>query len=61
MMETRWDDIYNSPFQDYEKIKSWQLERISFIVDYAYENIPLYKKKYDEIGFKKGDIKSLLL
>lgn len=58
MMETRWDDIYNSPFQDYEKIKSWQLERISFIVDYAYENIPLYKKKYDEIGFKKGDIKS---
>ena len=22
--------------------------------DYAYENIPLYRKKYDAIGFKKG-------
>ncbi len=28
------------------------------MVDYAFENIPLYKKKYSEVGFKSGDIRS---
>ena len=40
------------------KIQEWQLKRISEIVDYAYENIPLYHKKYSEIGYRKGMIKT---
>lgn len=58
IMAKDWNEIRNFPYQSYKKIKDWQLKRISCIVDYAYENIPLYRKKYDAIGFKKGDIKS---
>ena len=57
-MEEEWTSIRNFPYQSYKKIREWQLKRISYLVDYAYENIPLYRKKYDEIGFKKGDIKT---
>lgn len=41
-----------------DEIRRWQLKRISYIVDYAFENIPLYRKKYSEIGYKKGSIKT---
>lgn len=58
MMDNEWESIRNFPYQSYEKIRDYQLKRISYIVDYAYENIPLYRKKYDAIGFKKGDIKT---
>ena len=57
-MEEEWTNIRNFPYQSYKKIREWQLKRISYLVDYAYENIPLYRKKYDEEGFKKGDIKT---
>lgn len=39
-----------------DEIKKWQLKRISYLVDYAFENIPLYRKKYSEIGYVKGSI-----
>ena len=58
LMKNEWNNIRNFPYQSYKKIRDWQLKRISYIVDYAYENIPLYRKKYDAIGFKKGDIKT---
>ena len=47
----------NFPYNSYDDIQKWQLKRISEIVDYAYENIPLYHKKYSKIGYKKGMIK----
>ena len=58
IMKKDWDKIRNFPYQDYEDIKDWQLKRISYLVDYAYENIPLYRRKYGEIGYKKGSIKT---
>lgn len=45
----------NQPLED---IKEWQLKRLSYLVDYAYENIPLYRKKYSEVGFIPGSIKT---
>ncbi|MBQ2701764.1 MAG: phenylacetate--CoA ligase [Clostridia bacterium] len=36
-----------------------QLKRLQEIVAYAYENVPFYKKKYDEAGVKPSDIKTL--
>lgn len=44
--------------QTLEDIKKWQLDRISWLVDYAFENIPLYRKKYSEVGYVKGSIKT---
>ena len=42
-----------------EKLQKLQLKRLKAIVKYAYENVPLYKKKYDEAGVKPSDIKTL--
>lgn len=58
MMQEKWEDIRNFPYKSYRSIRKWQLERISYLVDYAYENIPLYRKKYDAVGYKKGSIKT---
>lgn len=44
--------------QPLEKIKDWQLKRLSYLVDYAFENIPLYRKKYSEVGYVPGSIKT---
>ena len=41
------------------EMRALQLQRLQEIVKYAYENVPLYKKKYDEAGVKPSDIKTL--
>ena len=58
IMKKEFPRIKNFPYKKHEEIKEYQLKRISEIVDYAYENIPLYHKKYSKIGYKKGMIKS---
>lgn len=40
-----------------ERIEEWQLEQIKRIVEYAYENVPFYKRLYSAIGFLPGDLK----
>ena len=42
-----------------DEIKKIQLERLKDCVFRVYENVPLYKKKFDETGFKPDDIKTL--
>jgi phenylacetate-CoA ligase len=39
--------------------KKLQLEKLQAIVKYAYENVPYYKKRLDEIPLKPEDIKTL--
>ena len=58
IMQKDFEKIKSFPYSKYEDIQSWQLKRISEIVDYAYENIPLYHKKYSQSGYKKGMIKT---
>lgn len=36
-----------------------QLKRLKEVVKKAYDNVPYYKKKFDEAGIKPGDIKTL--
>ena len=36
-----------------------QLKRLKSIVRYAYNNVPFYKKKYDDVGVKPSDIRTL--
>lgn len=52
------ETLNNFLHQPLEEIQDWQLKRISYLVDYAFENIPLYRKKYSEIGYVKGSIKT---
>ena len=41
------------------KIREMQLERLKRIVRYAYENVPMYKERFDKIGLKPEHIKTL--
>ena len=42
-----------------EELKKIQSERLVATVKRCYENVPFYKKKFDEIGLKPEDIKSI--
>ena len=42
--------------KNYEMLQS---ERLRRLVSYAYENVEMYRKKYDGAGVKPGDIKSI--
>ncbi len=40
-------------------IEAMQLERLKWSVNLCYNNVPMYKKRFDEIGFKPEMLKSL--
>ncbi len=44
---------------DRETLREIQSERLRNIVKSCYENVPLYKRRFDEIGLKPEDIKSI--
>lgn len=41
------------------QITELQTERLKFIVGYAYDNVPFYKRKFDAVGLKPHHIQSL--
>jgi phenylacetate-CoA ligase len=53
--------IWNEKFEcmDPEKKEKLQLKRLQKTVKIAYENIPFYKKRFDELGIKPEDIQEL--
>ena len=42
-----------------EELLELQLMRLQAQVDRVYATVPFYKKKFDELGIKPGDIKTL--
>lgn len=42
-----------------KELEALQLERLKYIVDKVYRNVPLYKEKFDKIGIKPKHIKKL--
>ncbi|MEJ5186319.1 MAG: phenylacetate--CoA ligase [Candidatus Geothermincolales bacterium] len=44
---------------DREKLQELQLERLRNTVDRLYRQVPFYRKRLDEIGYRPGDIRSL--
>ena len=42
-----------------EEIKELQLQRLQAVVKRAYENVPYYKKRFDELNIKPEDIETL--
>lgn len=53
--------IYDEKIEtmDRSSMRALQLERLKEMVKYAYDNVPFYKKKYDEAGVKPSDIQTL--
>lgn len=58
LVESSLNNICSFLHKDPNIIKEYQLRQIQKLVDYAYLNIPLYKKKYDKVGYKLGSIKT---
>jgi phenylacetate-CoA ligase len=44
---------------DRERLEQLQLERLRNTVDRLYQQVPFYRRKLDEVGYRPGDIKSL--
>ena len=42
-----------------DEISALQLERLKWSLGHAYENVPHYKKAFDEVGVHPGDLKQL--
>ena len=42
-----------------EELEALQLERLKWTVRYAYENVPMYREKFDEHGVKPDDLQTL--
>ncbi|SHI65877.1 phenylacetate-CoA ligase [Desulfatibacillum alkenivorans DSM 16219] len=53
--------IFNMEFETLprEAIEAIQLRRLKAVVERAYNNVPFYRKKYDEAGIKPADIQKL--
>ncbi len=53
--------IFNKEMEcmDRDEMTALQTQRLTNIVRYAYENVPFYKNKFDEIGLLPEDIKEL--
>jgi len=42
-----------------DEIQALQLERLKWSLKHAYDNVPMYKKRFDEAGIHPDDLKSL--
>jgi phenylacetate-CoA ligase len=52
------ESIINFPRQVREDIQKYQIDQLGKLVDHAFKNIPLCRKKFKNVGFELGDIKS---
>lgn len=52
----RWE---RSQWWEPERIQRWQDDRLSRIVDYAYENIPFYRKRFREHSVRPEDVEGV--
>jgi phenylacetate-CoA ligase len=53
--------IYNASAEcmDRKALERLQMERLQQTVKHVYENVPLYKERFDAKGITPGDIKTL--
>ncbi|NEN04278.1 phenylacetate--CoA ligase [Diaminobutyricibacter tongyongensis] len=54
-----WDELDPEERLSRDELQALQLERLRWTVRHAYENVPLYTRKFDEAGVRPGDIRSL--
>lgn len=52
-------DLNQSQWWRYDKLSEFQNKRLRKIVRYAYENIPAYRRKFEQCGVIPGDIRSI--
>lgn len=59
-MSDKRPEIGSEPeLHDPERLAELQLERLRWTVHHAYENVPLYRRKFDEHGVHPDDVRAL--
>ncbi|WP_417561976.1 phenylacetate--CoA ligase PaaK [Microbacterium sp.] len=53
------EDLDPEERMDRDQIRALQLERLQQTVHHAYENVPLYRQKFDAVGVSPDDIRTL--
>ncbi|MTD53897.1 phenylacetate--CoA ligase PaaK [Amycolatopsis pithecellobii] len=53
------DDLSPAERMNVDELRSVQLERLQWTLRHAYENVPWYRKKFDEAGVHPDDCRSL--
>lgn len=51
--------INDSQWWSPEKLRDYQWGKLAVLLEYAYSNVPYYRKVFDERGLKPGDIKTI--
>jgi len=51
--------IQKSQWWSREKLEEYQMQQLNKLLNHAYDNIPYYKKVFDERDLKPNDIKSI--
>lgn len=54
-----WDELDPEERLSRDELQALQLERLRWTVRHAYENVPLYTRKFDQAGVRPEDIRSL--
>jgi phenylacetate-CoA ligase len=52
-------ELKQSQWLSAEKIREYQLIRLKKLVNHAYKHVPYYREKFDKLGIKPHDIKTL--
>lgn len=52
-------DLEKSQYWTLDQLNEFQNVRLKEIISYSYKNIPGYRKKFDKVGIKPNDIKSI--
>jgi phenylacetate-CoA ligase len=52
-----WNPEYET--MEREKLRALQFERLQMSLRWAYNNVPLYRQRWMQVGLKPQDIKSL--
>ena len=42
-----------------DEIENLQLDRLKWSLSHAYENVPMYRQRFDKIGIKPSDLNEL--
>ena len=51
--------LQESQWWSREQLEEYQLEQLSKLLHHAYENVPYYRRVFDERGLKPKDIQSI--
>ena len=50
---------FHNPYKSVETLKRLQWQKLRFVLNYVYEQVPFYRDRFDQAGVKPSDIRSV--